>query len=277
MRKKISPVVLALVLLLTVVSVASAASFVVFDGFESETTIWFDLTRVPSGTNNVTSASGDYHAEVPLTVWNQDAELTFTRWGGYGGTFPVGGYSTFVDVYLDTAKSLVGEDIRFDYTSAISTPAGGHRRDFIFNAGTNGSGGFVVSASNNAPGNPAGGLSPLTISQSGWYTFKHSFYDNGFGVLAVDMSVVDADDNVLQTWTRSDPSDVIGTTVGGNRYGWFATNGFNFLAIDNSMRSGGENFSSASCKDGGWQTLTMQDGMLFDNQGQCIQYFNTGK
>lgn len=31
------------------------------------------------------------------------------------------------------------------------------------------------------------------------------------------------------------------------------------------------------CKSGGWQFLTRADGSLFTNQGDCIQYFNTGK
>jgi hypothetical protein len=31
------------------------------------------------------------------------------------------------------------------------------------------------------------------------------------------------------------------------------------------------------CKDGGWQNLSRQDGSTFKNQGDCIQYVNTGK
>lgn len=31
------------------------------------------------------------------------------------------------------------------------------------------------------------------------------------------------------------------------------------------------------CKNGGWQTHTTASGQLFPNQGQCIQYVNTGK
>ena len=31
------------------------------------------------------------------------------------------------------------------------------------------------------------------------------------------------------------------------------------------------------CKNGGWQTHTTSSGAAFQNQGQCIQYFNTGK
>jgi hypothetical protein len=35
--------------------------------------------------------------------------------------------------------------------------------------------------------------------------------------------------------------------------------------------------SKDACKDGGWQFLTRADGTPFKNQGDCIQYVNTGK
>ncbi|HWI16636.1 MAG TPA: hypothetical protein VNT81_02730 [Vicinamibacterales bacterium] len=35
--------------------------------------------------------------------------------------------------------------------------------------------------------------------------------------------------------------------------------------------------SKSECMQGGWQTLTRADGSSFPNQGQCIQYVNTGK
>jgi hypothetical protein len=35
--------------------------------------------------------------------------------------------------------------------------------------------------------------------------------------------------------------------------------------------------SAEACKKNGWQTLTNGSGAPFPNQGQCIQYFNTGK
>lgn len=31
------------------------------------------------------------------------------------------------------------------------------------------------------------------------------------------------------------------------------------------------------CKNGGWEKLSRDDGSPFKNQGDCIQYFNTGK
>ena len=35
--------------------------------------------------------------------------------------------------------------------------------------------------------------------------------------------------------------------------------------------------SAEACKDGGWRTLTRADGSAFKNQGDCIQYANTGR
>ncbi len=211
-----------------------------FNGFETDTSGWFDyggtVTRVPSGTGGIASADGSYHAEVIGT--------DFTRWGGYSAVWPDGGYVTELDIYLDVTYAW-DNDTRFDWTSAICNATGDHRRDFVFNAGFYNdlsAPGFVVSASNTAgrsdayPKNPD--RNPVTITNSGWYTFRHSFYDAGSGVLAVDMSIWDSGGNNIGAWTLSDPTDIIGSTVGGNRYGWFATNEFGALAIDNSYRSG---------------------------------------
>ena len=61
------------------------------------------------------------------------------------------------------------------------------------------------------------------------------------------------------TWTLSDPSDIIGKTVGGNRYGWFLTDEFPHLAFDTSALAGFQDYctvppSTAGAKvtAGGW-------------------------
>jgi hypothetical protein len=257
-------------MILAAVTVAFAAFF---QSFETDTAGWFDATRVASTTHLVPSKSGAFHAE--------DGGGAFTRWGGYGKTFPPGGYTTTVDIYLDiltpygspTSLTPYPNDTRFDWTSAVSTPSCGHRRDFVFNAGfytdtdiTGAGPRFVISASNNAgrgnsfPKNP--GRMPYTISAEGWYTFEHRFRDNGFGVLAVDLTIKNAAGVPLMMWTLSDPSDVIGSTVGGNRYGWFATDEFPFLAFDTSALIGFQDFcsvppstSGAKVTAGGWITV----------------------
>jgi hypothetical protein len=249
---------------------AGPASASFFQGFETDTNGWFNATRVMTGTNGVPSKTGAYHAE--------DEGGAFTRWGGYSKTFPPGGYTTSLDIYLDISPPYMNDgltpypnDTRFDWTSAISTPNCAHRRDFVFNAGfytdtdTTGSGPrFVISASNNAgrsgafPKNP--GRMPYTISVEGWYTFEHRFRDSGFGVLAVDLTIKNAAGVPLMTWTLSESSDVIGSTVGGNRYGWFPLDEFpTGLAFDNSALIGFQDFCAppastpgAKITAGGW-------------------------
>jgi hypothetical protein len=164
-----------------------------------------------------------------------------------------------VDIYLDVPYALSHPDTRFDWSSAISDTTGGFRRDFVFNVGTD-TFGFVMTGGNNSTrcgANPSdAGHSPVVhITQSGWYTFKHTFAGVSGGPLTVTLEVMPAGSNVpLGTWVRTDPTDIIGTTVGGNRYGWFVQNEFDGLAIDNSFRTG--TLSTPGCEvkisDGGF-------------------------
>lgn len=266
MNRLSATLVAGLLLAVVVPGVATAAAppAPYFNGFENagdaispataDTQAMFDVTRVASGTNGITSASGSWHA---VAAQNTGSLGQFTRLGGYSNSFPVGGYTTSIDVYLDMSVADGTNDLRFDWSSAISKPDGTHRRDFIFNVGTDPttSGQFVMSASNNTPGWPANpGRDPFTVSTSGWYTFQHTFRDAGSGVLAVDMRVLDASNTTLHMWTLSDPTDIIGSTVGGNRYGWLAANAFPTLALDNITRSG---IGAASCTPTGF----IQDGI----------------
>lgn len=283
MKRMLKSITIALAAVFLTASVVSAvASF--FNGFEVDTAGWFTnggtITRVGSGTNGVTSADGSYHAEVMV---GSDFNGVFTRWGGYESAFPSDGYVTTVDVYLDMAENIaVGTDKRFDYSSAINMPDGSHRRDFIFSVGTDPAvaGQFVMSASNNAPGWPGNpGRDPFTVSDTGWYTFRHTFQDNGSGVLEVVMDVLDDTDTVLHTWTLSDASDVIGTTVGGNRYGWFVTSDFATLAVDNSEKFNivpvaGPPTAKDECKNDGWMTF---NNPFFKNQGDCVSYVQSSE
>lgn len=229
--------------LAAIMAASSANAAVLFSqGFETDTADWSSATRVASGTDGVTSASGNYHA--------QSDSGNFSQWGGYnygaGNNVPTAfqEYWTSIDIFLNVAGGYAN-NTRFDFSSAISNAAGGFGRDFIFNGGfyndNDGSPGsgtnrFVISASNNSqPGsafakNP--GRGPVAISATGWYTFENHFYNNA-GVLAVDMRIVDSLNQLVGSWTLSDPTDSIGT-IGGNRYGWFDYSEIPKLAIDNA-------------------------------------------
>lgn len=275
--KKISLTTVAgIVMVLAAISVLAATHY--FQGFEIDTYDWSGVTRVASGTNGVTSAAGAFHGEA--------ADGAFTRFGGYESTFPAGGYTTSVDVYLNVDAGNAN-DTRFDWSSAIGTPGLTFRRDFVFNAGfyndtdATGSGPrFVINASNNATRSGAfpKNAGSFSITTTGWYTFEHHFYNAGLGVLAVDLRISTLNGAPLHTWTLSDPTDVIGSTVGGHRYGWLVIQEFPVLAIDNvSLLSLNEAGSVSACKNDGWQHLTRGDSTTFKNQGDCIQYVNTGK
>jgi hypothetical protein len=75
-----------------------------------------------------------------------------------------------------------------------------------------------------------------------------------------------------------------GADLRGNGYVWITLwqNGFagDVLAIDN-QRTGlwplPVPMNANQCKDGAWQALVRPDGTPFKNQGDCVQYVNTGK
>jgi hypothetical protein len=281
--KRCSLVLLATIGMLVAGS-ASASAQTYFNGFETDIAGWETPTRVPSGTGGITSSTGAFHATTSAFAGD------FTRWGGYnygaGNAVPTvfREYTTSLDIYLNVEGGWAN-NTRFDFTSAINNSGGTHLSDFIFNGGFyndtdaspgSGTSRFVISASyNSQPGsafakNP--GFDPIAISTTGWYTFQHHFYNNA-GVLNVDMSIYDANGDLVKTWTRvSAPI----TGVGGNRYGWFDYNEFSALAFDNTaMKSLPTN--KDQCKNGGWQFLFRAGVTPFKNQGDCIQYVNTGK
>src|SRR6266436_4142558 len=89
-RKNMKTSMLIAILLMIGIYQGSA---VFFQSFETDTAGWFGANRVMSGTRGVVSKIGAFHAE--------DGGGAFTRWGGYSETFPPGGYTTSIDIYLD--------------------------------------------------------------------------------------------------------------------------------------------------------------------------------
>jgi hypothetical protein len=274
-----------LALVITTQAWADAPPGPYFNGFETNTAGWSNysgatITRVASGSastyaNGVAASTGGYYARLgkdpspdSCTFGGGTAPIyygPYTNWGGYSGIFPPGGYSTGADIYLDVPYAIAHPDTRFDWSSAISTPTVTFRRDFVFNVGTDALG-FVITGGNNATrcgANPADpGHSPVVhITQSGWYTLKHTFSGVTGGVLTVTLTVSHAGSNVpLGAWVRSDPSDIIGTTVGGNRYGWFVQNEFNGLAIDNTFRTGTASTPGCTAKISNGGEITANNG-----------------
>ncbi len=231
------PWAMAVLTLVLAAGPSSAAGF--FQGFETDNSGWnvlggqYDATRVASGTNGVTSKTGGFHGQAGQYDLDVQGGSAFTRWGGYSFTFPPGGWTTSVDIYLDCAYAATAGDKRIDWDSAVNSTSG-FRRDFVFNMGTEATG-FVISASNNAgrSGANPNGNGPIHVTSSGWYNFSHTFYDS-LGALACRFDIRNASNVLIGRWVRRNASDLI-STQGGNRYGWFAAQELPFLAFDNSQ------------------------------------------
>jgi hypothetical protein len=258
-----------------------------FQGFEKDRDGWFDstnggigtLVRRQSGYSNgggyadgIASFAGRWHARLTgeCSYPAQDCSGPFTRWGGYTGVFPPGGYLTEVAIYLDVGWAASHPDARFDWSSAINQKDGPypapqtHRRDWVFNVGAElptQAAGFWINASTNAfrgssfPENPCpnppdpianpplGCRTPVFINQSGWYVFRHTFTAGLFAgcpdtaCLIVDFDVSKRTGASVAHWTIHSNQDPM-SLVGGNRYGWFANQEIPDLPIDNSLRTG---------------------------------------
>lgn len=240
-----------------------------FNGFETDTAGWFDnsgqgfgvITREPSGFVSVTgyaggvaSATGGFHARVRSAGCNivgpGSCPGPFTGWGAtvpVPGSFPGGGYTTEVAVYLDVVSAASHLDTRFDWDSTVHLAGSPNYLRYVFNAETT-SAGFLIGSSqqsgridadpSNACPNPStppnACRAPVTIASSGWYRFRHTFRDDGTGKLAVDMTILNSSGGVVPgaSWTIFQSLAL--SALGGPNFGWFENEEIPELAIDDS-------------------------------------------
>jgi hypothetical protein len=200
----------------------------------------------------------------------------FTRWGGYASTW-YGGWTTQVDIYLDATYAQENADsyggniacleasdpsldpackgTRFDYTSAVNNAEGNHLRDFGFNVATGPDlhgnltcTGWIATAGTNVNRtgadayNPA--FNPQCIPDSGWYTFKHTFYADGNNLKVLMQIIPVGSATPVADWTVTSGDLIVSPSgpsesVGCNRYGWFSNQEIFGLPIDNASIDGG--------------------------------------
>jgi len=102
---------------------------------------------------------------------------------------------------------------------------------------------------------------------SDYYWFNHA------SNAALSGSAQDGADNVYVTWAKGDLSAPTNCDSAGSANdcdgGWDKSSDINVQVFAMPARD--------ACKDGGWESLTRADESEFKNQGDCIQYFNTGK
>ena len=256
MRRALLVMIAALLMSLTWNGPASAATYYLWQqDFTTDTTDWQGPVAHNAADGTATAGEG-----------------AFSRFGEYRSEFP-GDYVADLDVYLDPAWT-VGQG--FEYTVASSTSSGGHLRDFVFHIASTNDGLFVNGDNNvyGAGGNAFIAAQGTQIAEEGWYTMQHTFRDDN-GVLAVDLTLLDSDDQVVFQTTRSNPADDM-SLVGGNRYGWFATNNVaGGVKMDNQELYLAADVTTDDCKNGGYASYG------FSNQGQCVSWVqanpNAGK
>ena len=200
-----------------------------------------EVVRVATGASGIASRNGFNHAEMrpPLPGAPGVNTGAYTRLGGYRTGFG-GGFTVELDVYFDLSDPRVQTGINADYgwdaSAAVNNQAGGHRRDFIFHTASNTSGQILLGSSNTSAFAPVPNLASgphYVVAASGWYTLQWIYRDAGDGTLAVDTQLRSSGGALLWTRTLNDPSDVIASQIGGNRYLWFTFMRSNRLALDN--------------------------------------------
>ncbi len=207
-------------------------------GFEVDTGLWSDsstgwfgtVARVASGTDGVPSAEGDFHA-----VIDGDATAPFNTLLNQCAV-PFEEYTVSIDIYLDPkgdGGSGWADGEGFDYSvSTNQADDSTFYADYIFHVTQDTSSqGMYLGASNNTNFAPREDLDALAknavITNDGWYTFEHRFYEDTDGELSVDMNVFDADGSLVFTETKSDTRDGSGiddsvSNINGEaRYAWF--------------------------------------------------------
>jgi hypothetical protein len=83
-------------------------------------------------------------------------------------------------------------------------------------------------------------------------------------------------DNHFAAWAKSDLSTRYSCDSSGGSGvcdgGWDKSSDINVQVFASQVATGKD-----ACKNNGWQSLVRADGSTFKNQGDCIQYVNTGK
>ena len=217
-----------------------------FNGFEVNTAGWFDIylgdlvgpiTRVASGTNGVVSADGSWHAEVELPICGDGP---WTEFGGYSSVFPAGGFSQFVDVYIDPAMGNVGYGWALD--NALTGSDGNWEEAGGVGALKVDGGNWWLAADGDGAGypGPATGGQGLEVDTAGWYTIESQWVENIADPTQIDRNTFIYDSNGTLLYSHSNLQQVALADAGGNRYGWFLDSectsfpmGF-VLPIDNS-------------------------------------------
>lgn len=201
-------------------------------GINAESGRWYATV---DGATQGTSTCPTYPAQ------DESCDGPYTSWGNPKGnydTFPTNGFTSSLDIYLDTAWAGANPGNEFEWDTAVNQSNGQFGQDFIFTAQT-GPGGFTIGAGNNSTSSVP--TPSATIASSGWYRFIESFATNPMtGNVEATLSIVDDATATAvpgASWVIPvifNGNAVPAASVGGPAYGWFPNENIPELPIDNS-------------------------------------------
>lgn len=239
LRRKLFIAVLIVGLLTPLVGATSVSAAHTYDnGFENadDTDSWFpyrsgdSITRVASGTNGVPSSDGSYHASLDGSV--------YTWWGESGGetVWPDYGYKTEIDVYLNMSLADGASSQTFQWNSSVNDPNGDFLEEAFFQLRTDPDTANQWNIRMARVYNGFVRTDWFDVTQSGWYTLRHTFYQGDGGLLEIKLEVLNESGTVLGSvvWDGFVDYSVANGDVGGPRYGWFYPQSFTDLPVDSA-------------------------------------------
>jgi hypothetical protein len=267
-----------------------------FQGFETNTGDWTDITGVPGagiarvasggGVLKVPSAAGNYHAEITNEHDTYLPGFGFGEYSFFGfATQPPypGNFSQSVSMYVFPNWALAlydGPGVWIDMQPGNPDP-NNSGAEHNFRLTPNGSSVAVTVDGQTTP--------IVTLTTAGWYQFQMTYQKGATptDLVTTVMNVFDnsSNPNLLGTTTVlsnsvSTDGPLLSENLLGPGYVWITVWADNFasdvLAIDNARADLLKQLTKDDCKGGGWQNFPSPPGP-FKNQGQCVSYFAAGK
>jgi hypothetical protein len=185
---------------------------------------------------------GGYPSPTGCTITgSEDCSGPYTFWGpnnnGNDNTFPAGGYTTTIKVYVDKTWGDSHPNEVVDWDTGLDTSTKAFESDFVIDLCSTTSGWLLSyeQGSGSCGANPGNGLQKLNTS--GWYTLSMHFTTNA-NVIYVAYSVLSdgstGQNSGTQVWSYTEDTGFATNTSGGVFYGWFPTEDVSGLPVSQS-------------------------------------------
>jgi hypothetical protein len=251
------------------------------DGFQANST---PVTNLTISDNNFGGANGGiYNADITVIEGNSNVVVSGNTSSGDGTLIALfktdGAQITGNTIVGDGASSAIfigGGDINVSVTgNKVSSAGRAVRVNNII-----GSANSSVTITGNTLKNNTDGVSVAANSENGTVTaHRNSLTGNtGFGISNDLASGITTLDGACNWWGAANGPGPVGSgsgdkvTTGVTFQPWLVSANLNGPCIGGNVVT-----NKTQCMSNGWKTLVRADNTPFKNQGDCIQFVNTGK